>query len=123
MDPKLEYIKSKDFGEFWLIVDRFYHGKFYTKEYPGLLANFLNKLRAKDVLDAACGIGFPSLDLFKFGFNLTCSDGDSSMVEVFKLRAIEKKLNIPIICSKWADLPKFFDNQFDAVLCLDSSIT
>jgi SAM-dependent methyltransferase len=123
MQPKLSSITGNDFGQFWLLVEKFYHPKYYSSEYPDLLANFLHRLQVKDVLDAACGIGFPALSIFGKGFNLTCSDGNESMLNVFRQTANERGANIPIIHSKWFELASKFENSFDTILCLDSSIT
>jgi len=123
METKISSIAGNNFGEYWFLVEKFYRPKYYSKKYPDLLVNFLNRLGAKDVLDAACGIGFPAMGVVNKGFNLTCSDGNESMLEVFKLLAKEKEIDIAIIHSKWADLKTKFQTSFDVVLCLDSSIT
>lgn len=104
-------------------IEKFYHPKFYSKEYPNLLVNFFNHLGAKRVLDAACGIGFPSIGIVNRDFDLTCSDENESMLKVFKLLAKEKGIDVPIIQSKWADLQAKLQTSFDVILCLDSAIT
>ncbi len=123
MKTKISSITGNNFGEFWFLVEKFYHPKYYSKEYPNLLTSFLNRLGAKNVLDAACGIGFPAMEIVNRGFDLTCSDGNESMLGIFKLLAKEKGVDIPIIHSKWKDLNSILETKFDVVLCLDSSIT
>ncbi len=123
MEPKIDYITGDNFGEYWIVVAEFYHGKFMSPRYPDLLMQFLKRLGVKKVLDAACGIGEPSLDVVEKGFPLSLSDGDASMLGVCQARAKERGLDIPIFHSKWIDLPKKTKEIYDAVLCLDSSIT
>lgn len=123
MKLRFDYITGKNFGEYWTVVETFYHSKFMSNEYPRHLINFLKSIDAKNVLDASCGIGEPSLKLIEQGFSLDCSDGNKEMIEMCKKRADEKKLNVHIFYSKWRDLPLNVNKMYDAVLCLDSSIT
>jgi len=126
MKSRLSYITDAEFGEYWLVVAEFYHGKFISLEYPGLLANFLAKRGAKKVLDAACGIGEPGLDLAlklaEHGVSLDLSDGDESMLRICRFKAVEMGIEIPIFHSLWQDLAKKV-GKYDWVLCLDSAIT
>ena len=123
MKLKLDYINGKHFGEYWAVVEKFYHSKFMSDEYPRHLINFLKSTGAKNIIDASCGIGEPSLKLIEQGFSIDCSDGNKEMLEICKRKASEKKLSAHIFHSKWQDLPSKVNKMYDAVLCLDSSIT
>jgi Methylase involved in ubiquinone/menaquinone biosynthesis len=69
------------------------------------------------VLDAACGSGFPALDLHRMGYQLTCSDGSAFMLERF--RHVAKAADIPIepVQALWEELGELYAGSFDAVLC------
>lgn len=116
-------VQSKKFGEYWELVETFYHQDTNNNAYTEKLLRFLESLKATTVLDASCGAGFPALELIKRGFHMTCADGDASMLEIFKKRSTEMGLAVSAYHSRWVDLPKKINTTFDAVLCLDSSIT
>ena len=116
-------IENGEIGEYWLIIDKFYHPKFYKSDYPDHLISFLKSFNAHKILDVSCGIGFPSIELIKRGFPLVCSDGSESMLKVFARRIKEEKLDVPFYHCKWFELPEKIKDKFDTILCLDSSIT
>ena len=43
----------------------------------------------ENILDCACGTGFPSIKLLKKGYNVTCSDASTEMLERFEVKCIE----------------------------------
>jgi len=123
VETDLSAIESKDFGTYWYLVQKFYHEKFFNSDYLGSLIAYLDKLQPARVLDASCGIGYPAIELAQHGFNITCSDGDESLLRVFEKRLRESDVAIPIHHARWAELPEKIDGTFPIVLCLDSSIT
>ncbi len=74
------------------------------------------------ILDAACGSGFPALDLIKRGYRITCADGSESMLAAFRRNAKSAGLNVVPHCVLWADLSKYFQGGFDIVMCRGSSL-
>jgi SAM-dependent methyltransferase len=74
------------------------------------------------ILDAACGSGFPSLDLIKRGYRVTCADGSESMLAAFRRNATSAGLTVVPHCMLWADLSRYFAGEFDVVMCRGSSL-
>jgi SAM-dependent methyltransferase len=74
------------------------------------------------ILDAACGTGFPALDLIKRGYHVTCADGSESMLAAFRKNAAHGGLAVVPHCVLWADLSRYFQGEFDIVMCRGSSL-
>ena len=74
------------------------------------------------ILDAACGSGFPALDLIKRGYRITCADGSQSMLAAFRRNAVNAGVTVVPQCVLWADLSKHFQGEFDVVMCRGSSL-
>lgn len=82
----------------------------------------LKKHSAKNVIDCAGGIGFPSIGLRKKGWSITYSDGSSVMYEVFKGHLANEGVTMPHCLLEWKHLTRRFLNQFDALLCRGNSL-
>lgn len=94
----------------------------YNESYIKGLNEFFRNKRIKKILDCACGTGFPSIELSKLDYNVTCSDGDTEMLKRFKKNMLNQKLNLKTIHCEWQDLDKHFQNEFDCVLCRGNSL-
>ncbi|MCP4581770.1 MAG: class I SAM-dependent methyltransferase [candidate division Zixibacteria bacterium] len=104
----------------WNIVSELYHNDIELEAY----VNFLADIGAKSILDCACGTGFPSLELAKHGFKVTASDNDFESLNILKSKMNNEKISFPIYHISWENLDvNKLENQFDAVICLGSSIT
>jgi SAM-dependent methyltransferase len=78
--------------------------------------------RTSAVLDAACGTGVDAAALARRGFTVRAADGSEAMVEGAVARFRRERLAIPVLHSRWADLPAATGERFDVVLCVGNSL-
>ncbi len=78
--------------------------------------------RTSAVLDAACGTGVDAAALARRGFTVWAADGSEAMVEGAVARFQRERLAIPVLHSRWADLPAATGERFDVVLCVGNSL-
>jgi SAM-dependent methyltransferase len=78
--------------------------------------------RTSTVLDAACGTGVDAAVLARRGFRVWAADGSDAMVEGAAARFRRERLEIPLLRSRWADLPAATGERFDVVLCVGNSL-
>jgi SAM-dependent methyltransferase len=74
------------------------------------------------VLDAACGTGVDAAVLARRGFTVWAADGSEAMVEGAAARFRRERLAVPVLHSRWADLPAATGERFDVVLCIGNSL-
>lgn len=75
------------------------------------------------VLDCACGTGSHLRMLHSLGYEATGSDISESMLARARKMLAEQDINVPLFRVDYRDLPQHFSEQFDAVICLSSSIS
>jgi SAM-dependent methyltransferase len=78
--------------------------------------------RASAVLDAACGTGIDAAALAGRGFNVWAADASEAMAGRAAARFRRERLAIPLLRSRWADLPAATGERFDVVLCIGNSL-
>ena len=78
--------------------------------------------RTNRVLDAACGTGVDAAVLARRGFTVWAADGSAAMAEEAAARFRRERLAIPLLHSRWADLPTATGERFDVVLCVGNSL-
>jgi len=78
--------------------------------------------RTSAVLDAACGTGVDAAVLARRGFTVWAADGSGAMAEGAAARFRQQRLAIPLLRSRWADLPAATGERFDVVLCVGNSL-
>jgi len=113
-------IKAYDhFAEWFEAIEAVHYDHSWTKG----LACFIRDLKpdTTSVLDCACGLGSMGFDLFRMGFDVTCSDASSRMVEIGK-KNIKKGQRIEFLQSTWEDLDADVPGTFDCVINLGISI-
>jgi SAM-dependent methyltransferase len=86
------------------------------------IADWLGPPEGLRVLDAACGSGFPALDLHRLGYEVACSDGSDFMLERFARNARAAGIAIEPTQALWEELDGLYAGQFDAVLCRGCSL-
>jgi len=74
------------------------------------------------ILDCSCGIGADAMALVGRGFAVTASDASSSMVAEAPRRSKQFGIELPVLQTRWQDLPKQIPGPFDLVLCLGNAI-
>lgn len=115
---------QQDYAE---LYDLLYEVKDYKSECDLLEALFSRfaEARVSTVLDLGCGTGGHALLLAERGYSVTGADRSSEMLAVLKRKAIEKKLNVPVISSAVQQLQvgRTFDAcvSLFAVLCYQHS--
>jgi SAM-dependent methyltransferase len=86
------------------------------------IAAWLGPPKDLRVLDCACGSGFPSLDLHRLGYRMTCTDGSDFMLERFRRKARAAGYELEPRRARWEDLGTLFPAMFDVVLCRGCSL-
>ena len=84
----------------------------------------LKEMKKHNILDAATGTGFHSVQLMKAGFNVTSADGNAQML----VKAFDNAKNhghvMRTVHADWRWLNRDVQDQlFDAVICLGNSFT
>lgn len=98
------------------------HFEYDKAELVSGLSDWLGDADRQRVLDCACGTGFPSLDLARRGYNMTCSDGSPLMLSYFKRRADLEGVPVQAGLVRWEELTSSYDTAFDVVLCRGCSL-
>ncbi len=103
----------------WLCSDHILSGELFIEENKDVLS-----MTRQDagILDCSCGIGTFPVALAKLGFKAAGSDASKGMIEQAISAAATAGLKIPMICSTWEELPKYFADHFEIVLCVGNSI-
>ena len=78
--------------------------------------------RTSTVLDAACGTGIDAAVLARRGFTVWATDGSDAMAECAAARFRRERLAIPLLRSRWSDLPAVTGERFDVVLCTGNAL-
>src|SRR6266851_9345909 len=78
--------------------------------------------RASVVLDAACGTGIDAVVLARRGFAVWAADGSDAMAGRAAARFRRERLAIPLLRSRWPDLPAATGERFDVVLCTGNAL-
>ena len=78
--------------------------------------------RTSAVLDAACGTGIDAAVLARRGFTVWAADGSDAMAGAAAARFRRERLAIPLLRSRWPDLPAATGERFDVVLCVRNSL-
>ena len=78
--------------------------------------------RVSNVLDCACGTGHDLVMLNSLGVRAAGSDVSASMLEQARKNLAERGLDLPLTRVDYRELPGHFEECFDAVLCLSTSL-
>ena len=80
------------------------------------IAGWIGPPQGVRVLDCACGSGFPALGLLARGYDVTCTDGSSLMLEHFARNARLEGVDARALRVPWDELPGRYAGVFDVVL-------
>jgi SAM-dependent methyltransferase len=109
--------------EIWDISAELLHTSAYREAYVNALASVVTDKKLK-ILDTACGTGFPTIDLYKRGFeNITCADASSESLVMLKERF--KNVGMPVLPTEratWQEHHPSFEGKFNAVVNIDNSL-
>jgi ubiquinone/menaquinone biosynthesis C-methylase UbiE len=101
---------------------------FFTRfgEHAAALVEFYRRLfaenRVQRVLDCACGTGHDLLLFHSLGCEVVGTDISEAMLAQARKNLAACGLEIPLLRVDYRELPGHFDRQFDAVMCLSTSI-
>ncbi|MDL2259074.1 methyltransferase domain-containing protein [Eubacteriales bacterium OttesenSCG-928-K08] len=115
---KLKDIYDKfafDYDEFGPIAD-------YLGAEQDFFDSLLTKANVKTILDCACGTGQHLYMLSKLGYQVRGSDYSESMLQMAKKNLSEHKMNIPLHQCDFRYLEQAFENSFDSIVCLTTSL-
>ena len=96
------------------------------KSENGFFERILTERGTHRVLDIDCGTGYHTITLAQRGFDVTGSDGSSTMVARSRQNALLAGLpRVSFIQADWSGLAGAFPDpgQFDAVICLGNAFT
>lgn len=103
----------------WLYSDHALSGKLALEENNDVLRDADPKAR---ILDCSCGNGAFAAALARLGYEVSGSDGSPGMIEQANFAVKNVKVDVPLKCCAWEDLPARFTDPFDLVFCLGNSI-
>ena len=63
-----------------------------------------------------------TIALAKLGYEVSGSDGSAGMIEQADIAARKAKVDVPLKCCTWEDLPAHVTGPFDLVFCLGNAI-
>jgi SAM-dependent methyltransferase len=86
------------------------------------IADWLGPPNKLNLLDCACGTGFPALELHRLGYQLTCTDGSAFMLERFRRKAHAAGATLEPQQARWEALGALYPAMFDVVLCRGCSL-
>jgi SAM-dependent methyltransferase len=81
------------------------------------LSEWLGEPEGLEILDPACGTGFPALELHQLGYRVTCTDGSPRMLARFRENAETSGLDIEAKQARWEEVGDLYPEQFDVVMC------
>jgi SAM-dependent methyltransferase len=86
------------------------------------LRGLLERYSIHRVLDCSCGTGADLVRLHSLGAEVHGSDASEAMLERARARLEEAGLDLPLAQTDFRDLSAAFEDRFDAVLCLTTSL-
>jgi len=110
-------------GRFAELYDLFYADKPYAEE-TRFVHQCIQKFGhhpTREILELACGTGRHALELEKFGYQITATDGSPDMLQVASDRAAKNGSKIVFVASDMRNL-QLPSKQYDAAICLFDSI-
>lgn len=113
-------------AEMWSISGKLLHTAAYRRTFADLLASAIGD-RDQSILDAACGTGFPMIELRALGFrNLAGADADPDLLDEFRATLDARpdlgRWQPDLKLARWQELPDCIDRSFDVVLNVDAAI-
>lgn len=91
-------------------------------EYETFFEKLFEQNRVERVLDCACGIGTDLIFFHSLGCEVHGSDISKAMLTQAMKNLAPAKIKIPLKQADFRELPRYFDERFDAVVCLNASL-
>lgn len=83
----------------------------------------LKPMKAKKILECACGTGHMVIELAKLGYEVTGSDISSKMIEKSISNAKKAGVDVRFIRSNFLDLSANIEEKFDIIICRGNSFS
>lgn len=101
-----------------------FFGKFgqYQPEFADYFRKLFTEKQVSNVLDCACGTGRDLYIFHALGYEVFGSDISEDMLAQARNNLSQCGLTVPLFKADYRNLPKHFNRQFDAVVCLSTSI-
>lgn len=114
--------------ELWdICLDKLYDKSRYLNGLEALFQKHgINK--SSKILDAACGTGFPAINLHERGYEVRASDRNRDMLEQFERNAKSRDISLESSClepkcADWGTLHwSYYADSLDLVLCRGNSL-
>jgi SAM-dependent methyltransferase len=90
-------------------------------EFP-FIEDHLRSVRARKVLDAACGTGAHAIGLARKGFQVVGADLSEGMIQRARANAVAQGVDVGFVAAGFGDLRGQVGAGFDALLCLGNSL-
>ncbi|MDL2318312.1 class I SAM-dependent methyltransferase [Eubacteriales bacterium OttesenSCG-928-A19] len=110
------------YGQFAFDYDEFGPIEEYLGDEELFLDALFKKSQVNTVLDCACGTGQHLYMLSELGYQVSGSDYSDSMLQVAKKNLAKHNIPIPLHQCDFRYLEQAFDNRFDAIVCLTTSL-
>ena len=107
------------FEEFAEYYDRMVHEEPERVEF---FRTLFEKNGVKSVLDCACGTGGDLIMVHALGLHVFGSDISEAMLTQARKKLSNYQIDIPLACVDFRELPQHFEERFDVVLCLTTSL-
>ncbi len=120
--PIFQFDHEPSYAELWdKCVYLLYDIEAFKTDLEGLYQK-IGINRESRIIDVAAGAGFPSLDLMKSGYDITCTDGADDMIELFKRKASAAGITRECRKALWLELAQTVgQEQFDLLMCRGNS--
>ena len=115
-------ISADDLASMWEASGDALHDPSYRRRHAAILAAAIGDT-GRSIIDTACGVGFPALDLVRMGFRrIVGADADEGLLQRFDARLREAGAAVPLVRTSWQTIDRDVDSDFDVVLNVDASI-
>ena len=105
------------------LYELFFHDMERSMEAEGnWLDLVLRRYEARAVLDASCGTGRQAVPLLMRGYRVHGVDPSAPMLREAARNAQRHGVSLPLVKASFADLPRLFSADFDAVIALGNSL-
>ena len=110
------------YEEFSKVYDKFSLGNGTVQEEFDFYERVFSGRNISTILDCACGTGYHCCQFYKKGYNIYGCDISKAMLIQARKNLKEMNIEIELKNGDFRNLEDIYDNKFDAVLCLSTSL-
>ncbi len=113
--------RTLDPTEIWHLSAQALHNDVFVTRYTDALESLIGN-RSLEILDTACGSGFPTVPLYERGFTrITACDADTESVDRFRDMLRQSGADVPVFAAMWQELASKAPAAYDVLLNTDNS--